>query len=171
MFQSYSDCIMEADDFFSQISFSDIIAAHLKMLLLLLLSFEKYYPKHEDPWRQNMWIVNPFLNTKRQTALSHEETLQLSSDEGLESTFNSVSNSKFWIKMKYEYPNLHEIAMRFLLCFSTTYHCETAFSAMTVLKTKQRNCLQLSDCLCLAITSIHSRINKLTERKQQQKSH
>ena len=51
MFQSYSDYIMEADDFYSQSSVSDIIAAHLKMLLL----FEKYYPEHEDPRRQNMW--------------------------------------------------------------------------------------------------------------------
>ena len=67
--------------------------------------------------------------------------------------------------MKNEYPNLHEIAIRFLLCFSTTYICEIAFSAMTVLKTKQRNRLQLSDCLRLAVTSIHPRINKLTGRK------
>ena len=73
--------------------------------------------------------------------------------------------------MKNEYPILHEIAMRFLLCFSTTYLSETAFSAMTVLKTKQRHRLQLSDCLRLAITSVHPRINKLTDRKQQQKSH
>ena len=67
--------------------------------------------------------------------------------------------------MRNEIPNLHEIAKRFL-CFSTTYLCETAFSAMTVLKTKQ-----LSDCLRLAITSTHPRINKPTDRKQQQKSH
>ena len=58
--------------------------------------------------------------------------------------------------------------MRFLLCFSTIYLCKTAFSALTVLKTKQRKGLQLSDCLHLAITSIHPRINKLTDRKQQQ---
>ena len=130
-FQSYSDYIVEADDFYSQNSVSDIIAAHLKMLLL---SFEKYYPEHEDPWRQNMWIVNPFVEHK-ETALSHEETLQLielSSDKGLESSFNSTSNSKFWIRMKHKYPNLHEITMSFLLCFSTTYLCETAFSAMIV---------------------------------------
>ena len=98
MFQSYSDYITKADDFNSQNSVSDIIAAHLK----LLLSFEKYYPKHEDPQRQNMWIVNPFVEHK-QTALCHEEALQLnelSSDKGLESTFNSMSNSKFWIRMK-----------------------------------------------------------------------
>jgi len=73
--------------------------------------------------------------------------------------------------MKNKYPNLHEIAMRFLLCFSTTYFCETAFSAMSVLKTKQRNSLQLSDCLRLAIISIPPRINKLTDGKRRQKSH
>jgi len=165
MFQSYSDYIMETDDLYSQNSVSDIIAAHLKMLFL---SFEKYYPEHEDPWRQNMWIANPFVEHK-ETALSHEGTVQLielSPDKGLESTFNSMSNSKFWIRMKNEYTNLHEIAMRFLICFSNTYICETAFSAMTVLKTIQRDSLQLSDYLRLAIISIHPRINKLTDRKQ-----
>jgi len=69
-----------------------------------------------------MWIVNPFVEHK-DTALSHEESFQLielSSDKGLESTFNSMSNSKFWIRMKNECPYSHEIAVRFLLCFSTT---------------------------------------------------
>ena len=101
IFQSYSDFIVEEDDFDTQNSVSDIIAAHLKMLLL---SFEKYYPEHEDPWRQNMWIVNPFVEHK-ETALPYEEPLQLiqlSSDKGLESAFNSMSNSKFWIRMKNE---------------------------------------------------------------------
>ena len=70
MFQSYSDYVMEADDFCSQNSVSDIIAAHLKM------SFEKYFPKYGDSRKQNMWIVNPFVEHK-ETALSHEETLQL----------------------------------------------------------------------------------------------
>ena len=98
MFQSYSGYIMEEDDLFSQNSVSDI-AAHLKMVVL---SFEKYYPEHEYPRRQNVWIVNPFVEHK-ETALSHEETLQfieLSSDKGLESTFNSMSNPKVWIRIK-----------------------------------------------------------------------
>ena len=119
IFQSYSDYAMEVNDLFSQNSVSGIIEAHLKMLLL---SFEKYYPEHEDPRRQNLWIMNPFVEHKG-TALSHEGTFQLielSSDKGLESTFNSMSNSKFWIRMKNENPNLREIKIRFLLCFSTT---------------------------------------------------
>jgi len=76
-----------------------------------------------------MWIVNSFVEHK-ETALSHEETLQLtelSSDKGLGSTLNSMSNSKFWIRMKNEYPNVLEIALRFLFCFSTTHLCETIF--------------------------------------------
>jgi len=73
--------------------------------------------------------------------------------------------------MKNEYPNLHEIAIRLLLCFPPHIFVKLHFSAMAVLKTKRRNRLQLSDCLRLAITSIHPRINKLTDRKQQQKSH
>ena len=161
MLQSYADYIVEADDLYPQYSASDIIAAHLETLLLLVvLLFEKYYPEHEDPRRQNMWIVKPFVE-KKETALFHEESFQiieLSSDIGPKSTFNFMSNSKFWMRMKNEYPNLHEITMRVLLCFHTTYLCETAFSAMTVLKTKQRNRLQLSDCLRLAITSINPKL-------------
>ena len=57
IFQSYPHYIMEADDLYSQNTVSDIIAAHLKMLLL----FEEYYPEHEDPRRRNIWIVNPFV--------------------------------------------------------------------------------------------------------------
>jgi len=105
MFQLYPDYIMEADDSYSQNSVSDIIADHFKMLS----SFEKYYPETEEPLKQNTWIVNHFVEQK-DTAFSHEETLQfieLSLDKGLESTFNSMSNSKFWIRMKNEYPSLH----------------------------------------------------------------
>ena len=67
---------MEAEDFYSQNSVSDIIAAHLKMMMKMLLLFEKYYPEHEDPRRQNMWIVNPFVEHK-ETALSYEKPFNL----------------------------------------------------------------------------------------------
>ena len=103
-----------------------------------------------------MWIVNPFVEHK-ETAISHEETLQLielSPDKGLEITFNSVSNSKFWIRMKNEYPNLHKKGQLNFFCFSTTYLCETAFSAITVLKTKQRNRLQLPVSVWLSLQFI-----------------
>jgi len=58
---------MEADDLYSQNSVTDIIAAHLK---ILFLSFEKNYPEHEDPRRQDKWVVNPFVEHK-ETAISY----------------------------------------------------------------------------------------------------
>jgi len=133
MFQSYSDYVMEAGYFYSQNWVSDIIAAHLK---IFLLSFENYYPEHEDHRGQNMWLVNPFVEHK-ETAPFHEKALQLIellSDRGLESNFNSMNNSKLWIKMKNEYPSLHEIAMRFLLCFSTTFFLKLHFLLWLCLK-------------------------------------
>jgi hypothetical protein len=60
MFQLYSDYSRQEEHFYSQNSVSYIIAAHLKMML----SFENYYPEHEDPQRENMRIVNPFVEYK-----------------------------------------------------------------------------------------------------------
>jgi len=54
IFQSYSDNIMEADNFYSHNSVSDIITAHPKMLL----SFESIIPNMRFPGEKNMWIVN-----------------------------------------------------------------------------------------------------------------
>jgi hypothetical protein len=85
MFQSYSNCVMEAYDFCWQNSVSDIIAAHFKTCLL---SFEKHYPEYEDPWMQIMWIVKPLIE-HNETALFHEETfhpVELSTSRGPEST-------------------------------------------------------------------------------------
>ena len=60
IFKPYSAYIMEADDFYSRNSVSDIISADLKM------SFGKYYPEHENPRRQNLWVVNPFDEQKEE---------------------------------------------------------------------------------------------------------
>jgi hypothetical protein len=57
-----------------------------------------------------MWIVNSFVEHNEETL----QLIELSSDKGLESTFNSMSNSKFWIRIKNEYPNLREIAIRLI---------------------------------------------------------
>jgi hypothetical protein len=53
--------------------------------------------------------------------------------------------------------------MRFFLSFSTTYLFETAFSAMTALKTTQRNCLQLSVSVWLSVQFIAKITSQRTE--------
>lgn len=64
----------------------------------------------------------------------NEELIELSSDENLRIKYNEITNDKFWISIKSEYPELSKIAVSTLLPFATTYVCETTFSALTVIK-------------------------------------
>jgi hypothetical protein len=51
--------------------------------------------------------------------------------------FTDLSLDKFWISVKEEYPAMHNI----LLQFATSYMCKQAFSCLTSIKSKDRNCL------------------------------
>jgi len=146
MFQSYSDYVMEADAFYSQNSFQILMQLTWRCCCRL----KSVIANTRIPRGKNTRI----MKTKKKKNEEILQLIELSSDKGLDSTFNSKSNSKFWIRMKNEYPNLHDIAVRFLLCFSTTYLCEIAFSAVTVLKSKQKNRLQLCVFVWLSLQFI-----------------
>ena len=49
----------------------------------------------------------------------------------------------FWLSLESEYGELSRIAGMILIPFASTYLCETAFSAMTAIKTKGRNRLSV----------------------------
>ena len=73
--------------------------------------------------------------------------------------------------MKLEYPNLSRLAMNTLLPFASTYLCESAFSALTNLKTKHRSCLgNIETVLRPALTKIEPRID-LCKKMQAHHSH
>ena len=144
-----------------------VIVDHLDSLSK---AFKDYFP--DDPRKGNLWIINPFLTHENALTLAEEEKLiELSSDLGLKALFGTVSVPKFWIHVRSEYPELYTKAMKFLLPFSTTYLCEAAFSAMTVIKTKQRNRLQVNHALRLAVSNLDPRLEKLINNKEQQASH
>jgi len=83
------------------------------------------------------WIRNPFeclltdLNGREQ-----EELAELPSDRTLRLQFNTKPLLSFWIACSQVYPLLSEKAVNLLLPFATTYLCESAFSAVTAIKTK-----------------------------------
>jgi hypothetical protein len=129
----------------------DRIQFHVLLQLTWCRRLKSIIPKMRKPGGKTCGLWTPFLNTK--TALSHEETFQLtelSSDNGLESTFDSVIGNfenKKWIS-KFTW-NSNEI----YLCFPTTYLCDTAFFAMTVIRRNQ-NRLQLSISVWLSLQFI-----------------
>ena len=86
--------------------------------------------------------------------------------------FDSDTNlEELWCRRATLYIQLQEIAFCYLLVFSTTFLCEQGFSSLLVMKNKQRNGLDVSDDMRLAMSNIHPRIEKLVKEMQSQKLH
>ena len=89
----------------------------------------------------------------------------------LRSDFNSKNVAEFWCSLTQAYPRLVKRAMVGLIPFSTTYLCESGFSALLAIETKQRNRLDAKDDMRVALSKTISQFWVLLENKQQQPSH
>ncbi|CAM4588704.1 unnamed protein product [Lepidochelys olivacea] len=135
--------------------------------------FEFYFPAEEDPRKGTGWVRNPFIPLKDDlTVIMEDKLLELAADKRLKMSFETTTSlASFWIKVKAEYPELSEIALKTLLPFPSTYLCETGFSTMSVMKTKYRNSMDSHSPLCVALSSIEPQLDKLTKKKQAHLSH
>jgi hypothetical protein len=95
----------------------------------------------------------------------------MTTDHWFQTIFKEKSLSEFWCEVSMDYPSLGQSVGMALLPFGSTYLCERTFSAMALIKTRQRNCLQLEPDLILAVSTIPPRINKLISSRQAQVSH
>jgi len=77
----------------------------------------------------------------------------------------------FWLACFQEYSLQSDKAIDVLLPFSTTYLCETAFSAVTAIKTKYRSRLDIEHDIRVCLSRIPPRLDKLCSAKQAQPSH
>ncbi|XP_044285324.1 zinc finger MYM-type protein 6-like [Varanus komodoensis] len=149
----------------------NIISQHLKALVQ---NFNHYYPENEDPRKGNLWINNPFIKDIDSCTLNpheKEKLIELSSDVTLASKHKMLSLSQFWISLEKEYPSLSYRAIKLLIIFSTTYLCEKSFSALLLIKTKQRNRIDVNAALRLSETTLQPRFSRILEKEQQQISH
>ena len=141
----------------------ETIKSHLDCLIE---SFNRYFPN--DPRIGKYWIQQPFVDENISSCelphLAQEQLLELSCDTLLKSKFQKLRISQFWLLLKEEYPLLYENAIKVLLIFSTTYLCEKTFSAMSLIKNKQRNKLDVDFSLRLSETIIQPDIKKLFQR-------
>jgi hypothetical protein len=72
----------------------------------------------------------------------------------LQIDFKKESLSNFWLKRRIEFTAL---LWKFLMPFSTSYPCETGFSAMLAIKNKYRTRLELEPDLWLKLTKIKTK--------------
>ena len=65
-----------------------------------------------------------------------DQFVELSCDGGLKNEFKKDMLCDFWLKRRAEYALISNKALHFLMPFSTSYLCETGFSAMLAIKNK-----------------------------------
>lgn len=143
------------------------IKCHCQMLIE---SFEEYFNKD---YSEQLWIRNPFSESLPESlSLEEKEALiELSCDGSLQTELKNVGLCEFWLRRKTEYTSLSTKAIKFLLPFTTTYLCETGFSAMLTIKNKYRTKLNLEPDLRLKLTTIEPDMQMLVSSVQAQRSH
>ena len=88
----------------------------------------------------------------------HEEFLEMKCNSNAKDDFEAMPFNNFWAKYLHIYKNVGSVAIRTLLPFSSTYLCESGFSALVSMKTKFRNKLECEADLRCALSSTKPRI-------------
>lgn len=139
------------------------LRAHLTKLQA---RFDDYFPEKQTTMD---WIRDPFsINVENITLPSNEEhqLVDLSCDLTLKKRFGEVSLSHFWCSdVMTEYPSLATLAVKTILPFSTTYLCESGFSTLVQLKSKQRNRLDTEHDLRVALSTVTPDFETLIKSK------
>ncbi|KRZ58427.1 Actin-1 -like protein [Trichinella nativa] len=68
-----------------------------------------------------------------------EEAIELQFNGLTKDSFESMPLENFWVKLQAEYPKISSPSIRILVPFSSTYFCETEFSALMTFNTQHRN--------------------------------
>ena len=100
-----------------------------------------------------------------------DEFLDLQNDSSAKDIFKDSKLEDFSVQMNRVYSKTSEYALKMLLPFSSTYLCESEFSALLCIKNKTRNKLSVEDDLRCALSNTVPSIDGLVKKKQCQKSH
>lgn len=121
------------------------------------------------------WIRDPFSfvisSSSGISTIEKEQLIDISTDETLRIRFNTSSCAKFWMSLRNEYPQLSEKAILTLIPFASTYLCETGFSKLAAIKTKQRSRLNPEDDMRLALSDISPNMEQIMFEIQAHPSH
>ena len=93
-----------------------------------------------------------------------KEFINLINDSGAKAIFSTMSVPQFWCSMLLTYPLVSQIAIKALLPFPSTYLCETGFSSLLTIKTRNRNRLEVEHDLRCCLSKTEPRISQLVEK-------
>ena len=142
----------------------------LEQLSALESEFEKYFPETTD--KDLDFLRNPFKYPVEKLADECQgEFLELVNDSTTRQEYEEKLLPQFWVAMKDSYRKMKEKTFRILIPLVSTYLCESGFSSLLQIKSKQRNRLDVEDDLRSALSQTASRIRMLSDRKQGQVLH
>ncbi|GFS61892.1 zinc finger BED domain-containing protein 5 [Trichonephila clavipes] len=118
------------------------------------------------------WVRDPFQNTPEGLSTTEEESfIDFTSSGEIKRQFCNKTLFQFWAEVDDEFSELKTKAFRILLPFSTSYLCETGFSAVAALKTKYRSQLNIEKELRVSISNIKPSFENLCSARQAHGSH
>lgn len=150
-----------------------VIAHIIEHLEQLQNSFAGYFSVGELQIKKT-WIRDPFLfrlEDMDDNEVVKECLIELRSNQRMRMEFQEKELHSFWASQMSTFPTLAAEALGVLVPFATTYLCEAGFSAMVLIKTKQRNRLNPQNDMRVALSTKIPRFDQLVAGKQQQKSH
>ena len=157
----------------NQLDLSDEVrSCILDHLSSLKKHFENYFPALE--MENYDWIKDPFnaqLKDNVLTTSEEEQFIDIISQSSLKNRFSTMTLPQFWISLLLEHKEISEKATKILLPFTTSYLCETGFSAVAVIKSKYRSKINVEREMRLAISKIQPRFEKLCRSKQAHPAH
>ncbi len=154
----------------------EIIQEVKNHLEVLSTNFECYFSDIDDLTMESSWIQNPFsfdISRMSDNDLSKDDFIEFQENPRKKADFEraGMDVKQFWCEQISAYPSLAIRAMHVLVPFTTTYLCETGFSALLNMKSKWRNRLDVSDDMRVALSVTVPRFHALIAQKQQQISH
>ena len=144
-------CIEETGEEFEDLK--KLIVAHLQSMEY---EFQRYFPELEE--KEAILVQNPFSASASLDASGIPDKIQdqyfdLKNDSSACILYHEKSLSQFWCEMYDSYPQVSKLAFQVLLPFATTYLCESGFSGLLHMKTKERNRMNVEDDMRLALSS------------------
>ncbi|XP_035218885.1 protein FAM200A-like [Stegodyphus dumicola] len=141
-------------------------------LAMLAKNFKMYFLDDDELISSYKWVRDTFQNTSEGLSIEEEETfIDFTASGETKRQFSNKSLFEFWAGVNDEFFALKTKAFRILLPFSTSYLCETGFSAVASLKKKYRSRLNIENELRVSISNIKPSFEKLCSARQAQESH
>ena len=100
-----------------------------------------------------------------------DQFIDMKNDSCGQDVFEAFPVTDFWLRIASSHPELSKAALKKLLPFSSTWLCESAFSTLFNVKTKQRNRRKVKQDIRCALSSTEPRIKNLVAKVLSHPSH